>query len=271
MFREGLNLNTVGFIGTGKMAKAIISRLYSNKIGMRAMAYDISRNNYDLLSKMGVVICQSSAEVVKRCEFIILAVKPQNFPEVLSEIKSELTEKNVVVSIAAGITQEYVAKAIGFVPKFVQVMPNTPLLIGQGSTAIARGTKVDDKSFNFVNKIFSLNGQTYVVPADQMNDIIAINGSSPAFIYMFAKGFLNFAKRKGIDAETALNLFCASLTGSAQMLLSSGKSPDGLIEDVSSPGGTTLAGLAVLESNNFVEIIEKTCEQTSKRAFELSK
>ena len=264
-------MNTVGFIGTGQMAKAIISGLYSNKIGMRAMAYDINRNNYDLLGRMGVVICQSSPEVVKRCEYIILAVKPQNFPDVLSQIKSELSEKNVIVSIAAGITQEYVADAIGFVPKFVQVMPNTPLLIGHGATAIARGTEVDDKSFNFVKKIFSISGEVYTVPADKMNDIIPINGSSPAFIYAFAKGFLNFARQKGIDEETALNLFCASLKGSAQMLLSSGKSPDDLIKDVSSPGGTTLAGLSVLEENRFVEILEKTCEQTSKRAFELSK
>lgn len=253
------------------MAKAIISGVYSNKICMRIMGYDINKNNYDIFNKMGVVICSSIEELIKKCEYIVLSIKPQNFPEVLESIKPVLTENHVLVSIAAGITEKYITDTLGFSLRFVQVMPNTPLLIGKGSTAIAKGTMVDDDSFNFVKKLFSISGKTFVIPIEKMNEIVAINGSSPAYIYMFAKGFLNFAKEKGIDEDSALNLFCASLEGSAEMLLNSGKNPDQLIKDVSSPGGTTLAGLSVLESNHFVEVIEKTCEQTVKRALELSK
>lgn len=264
-------MNTVGFIGTGNMAKAIISGVYSNKICMRIMGYDINNNNYDVFNKMGVVICSSIEELIKKCEYIVLSIKPQNFPEVLESIKPVLTENHVLISIAAGITEEYISNTLGFSPRFFQVMPNTPLLIGKGSTAIAKGRTADDDAFNFVKKLFSISGKTFVIPIEKMNEIIAINGSSPAYIYMFAKGFLNFAKEKGIDEESALNLFCASLEGSAEMLLNSGKDPDQLIKDVSSPGGTTLAGLSVLEANHFVEVLEKTCEQTFKRALELSK
>lgn len=264
-------MNTVGFIGTGNMAKAIISGVYSNKICMRIMGYDINKNNYDVFNKMGVVICSSTEELIKKCEYIVLSIKPQNFPEVLESIKPVLTEDHVIISIAAGITEKYISNTLGFSPRFVQVMPNTPLLIGKGSTAIAKGTTVDNDAFNFVKKLFSISGKTFVIPIEKMNEIIAINGSSPAYIYMFAKGFLNFAKEKGIDEESALNLFCASLEGSAEMLLNSGKNPDQLIKDVSSPGGTTLAGLSVLEANHFVEVVEKTCDQTLKRALELSK
>lgn len=264
-------MNTVGFIGTGNMAKTIISGVYSNKICMRIMGYDINKNNYDVFNKMGVVICSSTEELIKKCEYIVLSIKPQNFPEVLESIKPVLTEDHVIISIAAGITEKYISNTLGFSPRFVQVMPNTPLLIGKGSTAIAKGTTVDNDAFNFVKKLFSISGKTFVIPIEKMNEIIAINGSSPAYIYMFAKGFLNFAKEKGIDEESALNLFCASLEGSAEMLLNSGKNPDQLIKDVSSPGGTTLAGLSVLEANHFVEVVEKTCEQTLKRALELSK
>ncbi|MDE5600118.1 MAG: pyrroline-5-carboxylate reductase [Oscillospiraceae bacterium] len=264
-------MRTIGFIGTGNMAMSIISGIYNNKVGMRIMSYDINNNNCEKLNNMGAIICKSSAEVVKKCEFIILAIKPQNFPEVLNEIKSSISEKNVIVSIAAGITEKYIQKIIGFVPRFIQIMPNTPLLIGKGATAIARGSKVDDEDFLFVKKIFSINGKTCVINIDKMNEIIPINGSSPAFIYMFAQGFLDFAKSKGIDEHIALNLFCATLNGSAQMLLNSGKSPDELIKDVSSPGGTTIAGLSVLKENDFIDIIKKTCEETTKRAYELTK
>lgn len=253
------------------MAKAIISGVYSNKICMRIMGYDINKNNYDIFNKMGVVICSSIEELIKKCEYIVLSIKPQNFPEVLESIKPVLTENHVIISIAAGITEKYISDTLGFLPRFVQVMPNTPLLIGKGSTAIAKGSTVDDDAFNFVRKLFSISGKTFVIPIEKMNEIIAINGSSPAYVYMFAKGFLNFAKEKGIDEESALNLFCASLEGSAEMLLNSGKNPDELIKDVSSPGGTTLAGLSVLEANHFVEVIERTCDQTLKRALELSK
>lgn len=264
-------MKKIGFIGTGNMAMAIIGGILKSRIGMRLMAYDINSNNYDILLKNGIVLCESPDELVKKCEYVILAIKPQNFPEVLKEIKNSVSEDTVIISIAAGITEEYVSSQIGFVPKFIQVMPNTPLLINSGATALAKGTNVISEEFDFVKSIFSLSGQTEVLPLDKMNETIAINGSSPAFIYLFSKGFLQFAKEQGIDEKIALSLFCASLKGSADMMIESGKSIDELIKTVSSPGGTTIAGLEQLEKNELLKTVNNACKACTKRAYELSK
>lgn len=264
-------MKKLGFIGTGNMAMAILSGIFKSPIQCSISAYDINGNNYDFLLKHGVAACATASNVVARCDYIVLAVKPQNFPEVLEEIRSVISKDVVLISIAAGITEEYIAKTLGFSPKVVRVMPNTPLLIGKGATALAAGERVSKDEFEFVRSVFSLNGETAVIPSDKMNEIIAINGSSPAFIYLFTKGFVDYAVKEGISDDTALKLFCASLKGAADMMLKSDFGIDQLIKMVSSPGGTTLAGLKEFEENNFLEIIDKACESCTKRAYELSK
>lgn len=264
-------MKKIGFIGTGNMAMAILSGIFQSRMECELMAYDINANHYDFLLQHGVVTSASAADVVKHCDYVILAIKPQNFPEVLQQIRDAVSENTVLVSIAAGITEEYMTEAVGFPLKIVRVMPNTPLLIGQGATALSAGKRVPDSDFEFVQRIFSINGETAVIPADKMNEIIAVNGSSPAFIYLFAKGFVDYAVNEGISEETALKLFCASLKGAADMMLKSDNSIDQLIQMVSSPGGTTLAGLKALEENDFLGAIQKACSDCTKRAYELSR
>lgn len=263
-------MEKVGFVGTGVMAKAIIKGVVDSGFDAQIYGYDLHKNNYEFLSEKGVKCCSNLNEILNCCSFVVLSVKPQNMAEVLNEIKLNFNKKIVIVSIAAGIDEAFVASILGEGIKFVRVMPNTPLLLGKGAVAISRGGVVDEESFAFVKKIFETGGVVCEIDESQMNDIIAINGSSPAFIYSFAKGFLNFAKKKNIDSDVALKLFCASLVGSATMMVNSNKSVDELIADVSSKGGTTVAGLSVLEGFNLTEIVEKTCEKTAERAFELS-
>ena len=176
-----------------------------------------------------------------------------------------------MISIAAGIEEKFVSSFFKFKIKFVQVMPNTPLLLGYGAIAICRGENVLDFEFDFSKGIFSKNGFVCEIPKEKMNDIIAINGSSPAFIYYFAKGFLYFAEKKEIDKDKAMKLFCYSLIGSANMILKSDRTIEQLIEDVCSKKGTTEKGIEILKKHDFLSIIIKTCEETSKRAYELSK
>ena len=122
-------------------------------------------------------------------------------------------------------------------------MPNTPLLLGEGATALAKDDSVSDAEFAVVRNIFGSCGMTAVIAPEQMKEVIAINGSSPAFIYLFAKGFLDYAAKVGLPEQSAKELFVQSLIGSAKMITDSGYSIDELIRQVSSPGGTTLAGL----------------------------
>ena len=149
-------------------------------------------------------------------------------------------------------------------------MPNTPLLLGEGATALSKVEPASDEEFALVCSIFDACGETAVLPADRMKEIIAINGSSPAFIYLFAKGFIEYAQEQGISAEAAEKLFAKTLIGSAKMITDSGNTIDELIKMVSSPGGTTLAGLDRLYEGNLVQTVKNACESCTKRAYELA-
>ena len=264
-------LKKIGFIGTGTMAKAILKSLKNSNLDAKFYGYDLNKNNYDFFKENGVKLLENSCQIVSISDFIILAIKPQNMLEVLNEIKFVFKVNSVLISIAAGINEAFVSNILGNEIKFVQVMPNTPLLIQKGAVAMCRGKNVDLNSFNFVKKIFNSGAVVCEVDSNQMNDVVALNGSSPAFIYLFTKGFLQFAKNKQIDSNVAIRLFCASLIGSAHMIMDLKKSVDELIKDVSSPGGTTLAGLSVLMDYDLVKIVNETCEMTAKRAKDLSK
>ena len=150
-------------------------------------------------------------------------------------------------------------------------MPYTPLLLGCGASALCPCGNVSDEEFEEVRKLFACSGVTERLDESQMNAVISVNGSSPAYIYLFAKAMADYACEQGISTEAAMNLICATLKGSAEMLMRSGDSPDTLIKKVSSPGGTTLAALKVLEERNFYEAIKSAMDACTKRAEELSK
>lgn len=140
-----------------------------------------------------------------------------------------------------------------------------------GASALAKDSQVSQQEFDFVCSIFKACGKTAVIDESKMKEIIAVNGSSPAFIYLYAKGFIDYAVKEGIDGEVAKKLFAQSLIGSAKMITDSGYTIDELIKMVSSPGGTTLAGLEELNKGNLLNTVNNACEACTKRAYELSK
>lgn len=262
-----MNKIKVGVIGTGNMGGAIIGGLLSS--GSEVSAYDTDSEKLAALEKQGVRPAASGGELCQTCKYIILAVKPQVFGAVLSGIKDFVRAENVIISIAAGITEEYIGKQTIPNVRTVIVMPNTPFLLGKGATAMAKGTYTSEEEFEAAADIFRTGGSVEFVPMDKMKEIIAVNGSSPAFIYLYAKGFVDYAESVGIDREAALRLFAQSLIGSAAMMTDSGKSIDELIKMVSSPGGTTLAGLDALYEGNLTSIAADCCKRCTKRAYEL--
>ena len=154
--------------------------------------------------------------VAKCCKYVFFAIKPQQLDEVLDETAKQVTADTVIVSILAGVTDEYYAKRTVPNAKVVLVMPNTPFLLGEGATALSRSASVTDEEFDLVCRIFSSGGIRKVISKDKMKEIIAINGSSPAFIYLYTKYFVDYAKSVDIDEETAKELFAKSLIGSAK-------------------------------------------------------
>lgn len=271
----------VGFIGAGNMGFAIMKGIFDSGLckcndkcaaspSIQLYAFDTDNEKLKRLEQYNVSACISAQELAERCKYIFLAIKPQQLDEVLDDIKDKITSESVIISICAGITGEYIKSKTIPDAKVVLVMPNTPLLLGEGASALARVEPVSDDEFELVCRIFSSCGEIAVIDKEKMKEIIAINGSSPAFIYLYAKAFVDYAKSVGIDESVAKTLFAKTLIGSAKMITDSGNSIDELIKMVSSKGGTTIAGLEKLREGNLEDTVKNACEACTKRAYELA-
>ena len=261
----------IGFVGGGNMATAIIHGILhgGNMEPEEIAVYGTNAEKQEVFRKHGLKACKDAKELVRACRFVLLSVKPQVLPSVLEEIAPCVTKDHVLISIAAGITCEFIREKVGFPCSVVPVMPNTPLLVGCGAVAMARVQPIAEADFEFVRDIFAMSGSVELVPEDKLNEVIPVNGSSPAFIYLFAKIASEYGARYGLDQEVCMRLFCNTLIGSAKMLLESDKSPDELIRAVCSPGGATLKGLEALEQHGFEKALNAAADACIKRAYEL--
>lgn len=233
------------------------------------VAYDITPESRAGMQSRGIDCVESLADIAA-CQYLLLAVKPQVAPQVLSGLAGLLAPNTTIISIVAGVTPASIAEYTCLSQaRVVQVMPNTPIMVGEGATVLCRTATVGDADFDFAKSIFASAGVVAELPPDKMNESIAVHGSTPAYIYLIAKCFCEYAQGQGIPYETANTLFCQTLTGAAKMMTQTGFSHQQLIDMVTSPGGTTLAGLRSLEQANLKQIIDDCCDATIKRAYEL--
>ncbi len=262
----------IGFIGAGNMATAIIGGLLLNDFTPAHIhVFDMDTEKLKAFAEKGLTIEENSESVTRESDIIVLAVKPQNYREVLESIKASATEEKTFVSIAAGITIDFVRENLGLSSPVVRVMPNTPLLLSKGATAICPTENVKAETLTVVKSMFESGGVVEILTEDKMDAIISVNGSSPAYFYLFAKAMSDYAEEVGISKEVAMNLICATMEGSAEMLRSSGDDPETLIKKVSSKGGTTIEALNVFYNNNFEKVVHDAMSACTRRASELSK
>ncbi len=263
----------IGFIGAGNMGSAIMKGIAGSKLNsdVNLFAFDPDTSKLEKLSEYGITGCADEAEIMQKCRYVFLAVKPQIIEGVLETAAPYTTSDTIFVSIAAGISDSFIAGKTIPDAKVILVMPNTPLLLGEGASALSHNDRVTGEEFEVILNIFKICGKAVVIPKEKMKEIIAVNSSSPAFIYLFAKCFTDYAAQVNIDADAAKELFAQALIGSAKMITDSGYTIDELIKMVSSPGGTTLAGLDKLYEGNFSDVVKSCCENCTKRAYELSK
>lgn len=265
-------MKKIGFIGAGNMATAIIKGLLAQGYQADSIAvFDVSEQQLNAICALGVTACDSGARVVEQCDIIVLAVKPQHYAEVLEGVKSSVTPQKTFVSIAAGISIAYVQRALECDCPVMRVMPNTPLLLKKGASALCPSGNMSEEDREVIFQMFAGSGVCAYFTEDHMNEIISVNGSSPAYIYLFAKAMADYAQAQGIDYDSAMQLICATLEGSAAMLRESGDTPDELIAKVSSKGGTTIAALEKLREHGFTEAVQDAMEACTKRAEELGK
>ncbi len=260
-------MESFSFIGAGNMAFAIISGMGSDGVTV----YDKNPLQYEKFgSKIRIAGC--APEAVELSDYTVLAVKPQNFREVLSEIRQSGVDLGgkTFVSIAAGVKISSICKALGKDVAVIRTMPNTPLLIGKGVTAMSFNDKVTEKAKNTVKGIFEKTGMVFELPESEMNAVIAATSSAPAYIYYFIDSIYKQAKKQGLETPVLLKAVCEMVKGSAEMVLSSGKAPDELIKMVTSPNGTTERAMRVLYNGKVDETIAKAMDACTERAEELS-
>lgn len=266
-------MKKIGFIGAGNMATAIIKGIMAqnNNNSDFINVFDVSVEKCEFMQSLGVNVFKSGSEVVENSDIIVLAVKPQNYAEVLEQLSASVDESKTFVSIAAGISIAYVQNALKCKCPVVRVMPNTPLLLKKGASALCPSENISEEDNKIIYNMFAGSGVCEYITEDHMNEIISVNGSSPAYIYLFAKAMADYAQAHGIQYDRAMNLICATLEGSAAMLRESGDSADMLIDKVSSKGGTTIAALDKLREYNFYEAVQDAMDACTKRAEELGK
>lgn len=245
---------TIGFIGAGNMAGAIIKGLSELKMqNIDAIsAYDPRRECLDDLAReYGVKPAASNLEICRDNEVIIIAVKPQKINEVFKDISHVVDENKVLISIAAGVTMFKIESHLKKKARLVRVMPNTPMLIGKGMSAVTWGNSVLEEDKKFVLDLFSSVGKVVEVGEHMMDAVTALSGSGPAYVFSFIEGLADGGVKVGLGRKEALLMAAQTVAGAAEMLLATGKHPGELRDIVTSPGGTTIQGCHVLDEAGF--------------------
>lgn len=259
--------SVIGFIGAGNMATAILHGMLSGSAQWNISVYDVDASRSALWGKLGCHVCSSSKELAKNSDIIFLAVKPQNIDDVLRDIADSLESGTLIISIAAGVSIKKIRNIIGDYP-VVRVMPNACMTVMEGASAVSFSDNVTEAQLDTAVKIFRSCGTVEVIDESLQDAVIGVNGSSPAYVFLFAKAVVDEAEAEGIDRTAALELICGTLRGSAKMMLEN-NSIDELISIITSRGGTTEAALRVLNENGFYDSLRKATQACLKRAREL--
>lgn len=259
----------IGFIGGGNMATAMVTGILKDGV---VAAKNICMSDCDVMKledfrKKGVAITSNNQLAVDFANYIFLAVKPQQYEAVIKALNK--TDGKIFITMAPGISIDYVSKSLNGA-KVIRTMPNTPALVGEGATAMCCGKNVSDDEQSFVIKLLSSFSKVYKFEESQMDDVVALSGSSPAYAYMFIEAIAMHSAMCGIDYETAVEIAAQTLLGSAKMVLETKKSPQVLRGNVCSKGGTTIKAVEKLEALQFADIIAQAMDACTKRAKELA-
>ncbi|MBN2418183.1 MAG: pyrroline-5-carboxylate reductase [Deltaproteobacteria bacterium] len=263
-----------GFIGAGNMATALIKGIIESGLYSPDMinAYDNDPEKLkSIYEKYHVKGRLSNSDLVKSSNIVILAVKPQVMNNVLEEIKDNITKNHIVISIAAGIRIDTIQSILGKDVPVIRVMPNTPALIQNGVSAVAAGEKVNTGQMDIATQILEAVGIVFTVDESMMDAVTAVSGSGPGFVFKIMECFVDATMKQGFDRDTAIKIVKQTFSGASMLAQSSDFSLAELRKMVTSPGGTTEAGLKYLDANRLGDLIDGTIDTAKKRSIELGK
>jgi len=268
-------VTTIGFIGSGNMAEAIIKGIIGANL-FSPSDVTISDINAERLScmqtKYGVTVAENNCKLVENSDIIILSVKPQTMANALADIKKTTGKKKLFISIAAGITTSYLAKNLGDAA-IVRVMPNTPALVGEGASALYANKNAKSR-LDEAKVIFDAIGKAVVVENEELIDAVtAVSGSGPAYYFLLMEEMVKAAVKLGLEENVAKDLVLQTAKGSAILAIEADKdnqSPAILRKKVTSPGGTTQAALETFAAGGFGNLVEMALKSACDRSKELS-
>jgi pyrroline-5-carboxylate reductase len=263
----------VGFIGAGNMGEILIRGLIqSGKVSKsNILACDISRDRLKYISRTyGIKTTESDKTLVKKASIVILAVKPQNIDELLEHLSSFSHENHLFISIVAGVTAGKIAEKMHQESGVIRAMPNAPASVLAGITALYPGANVSGDDLKRAQFIFECVGKTVLIKNESLMDVVTgLSGSGPAYVFLAIESLSDAGVQLGISRTESSLLAAHTVYGAAKMLLETGKHPSALKDLVATPGGTTFAGLKMLEKCNFRSTIMEAVEAATNRSREL--
>jgi len=259
----------IGVIGGGNMAEAMIKGMLRSNLKDIIISEPRHERREYLEYAYHIKTTPNNSDVIRQCSIVILAVKPQNMDDVTAEISGAVANDTIIVSIAAGVTLSYLTSRLK-TTKIIRVMPNTPALVQEGMSVLALCEDITDSEMATVRDIFLSFGKVLVLPEKYLDAVTALSGSGPAFIALFVEAMIDAGVKMGITEEDALKLSRQTLLGTAK-LLETGIPPAKLREMVTSPGGTTAAGLKVFGEKDFYGLIFQVIRAATERSKELGR
>ncbi|TFZ41141.1 pyrroline-5-carboxylate reductase [Soehngenia longivitae] len=264
----------IGFIGAGNMGEAMIRKLieyddFKNE-NIIATAKTVETRN-KIKNTYNIKVLENTSEVAKYADYLVLAVKPHQYENILNEIRGSLKENAIVISIAAGISSNFMRKNLNKNTKFVNIMPNTPVMVGEGMIALYANESLDTNDINDLLSIFSIFGKVEVVEEDLMDAVTAVSGSSPAFVYVMIESMADAAVLMGMKRDVAYTFAAQAVLGAAKMVLETKEHPGILKDKVCSPGGTTIEGIKELEEKNFRAAVIDASVAVAKKSKSMNK
>ncbi len=258
----------LGFIGCGVMANAMMggiikAGLYKPEDIWGADPFEGSRQKTKEVN--GINVTDNNIEILENCETVFLTVKPQYLAGVIEGIKDHVTDKNTFICIAAGTTLDYLAEQFGKPVKAIRVMPNTPAQVGEGMSAACPNQYVTEEEKQRALEILSSFGKAELMPENLFDIVTGVSGSGPAYVFMFIEAMADAAVNGGMQRKQAYTFAAQTVLGAAKMVLETGKHPGELKDMVSSPAGTTIAGVRELELGGLrTTVIEGVTAATEK-------
>ncbi|ADW17738.1 pyrroline-5-carboxylate reductase [Desulfobulbus propionicus DSM 2032] len=266
------SIDTLGFVGGGQMAEAMIRGIVASGLttAEKIMVAEPSVFRRDALLNQYGVVCTSEAEMLcHSCKVLVLAIKPQLAATVLAEYRPFLTSEHLVISIMAGVTLHTLAGWLGDTIRLIRVMPNTPALVLAGATAFSPNHHVTDQDRKTASALFSAVGSCVEVPESQLDAVTGLSGSGPGYVFTFIEAMIDGGVLAGLPRPVAEQLVLQTVYGSAKLALETGDHPAVLKGKVTSPGGTTIAGIQVLEDGALRGVVMGAIEAATERSREL--